>query len=93
MLNDGQPQSGPSRLTGMAFIHPVKSFKNPFLLILWYADPVILHRITGVSFLLSGKDKYSSSGIRIPDRIVCNIVKHFVEHLANSPDNYPFPLQ
>ena len=52
MLDNGKSKACAASLPGMAFVYPVEAFKDPFLVLGWYADAGIRYPDDGPLFFL-----------------------------------------
>ena len=69
VLYNGKPQSRAAGGLGMAFIHPVKAFKNAFLLVFGDSDPVICYYQNRLPVFMPYLHMNFAALIVIPDRI------------------------
>ena len=84
VFHNGKPQSGTSRLSGMALVHPVKALENSLLFAFRNANSVIFHAEVWFSVQFPHKDFNFSPFRCITDGIVCDILKHLIQNMSNS---------
>ena len=79
--------------TGMAFINPVKTFKNSLLFIFRNTNSIIFYAIKRMSINRSRKNIYCTILIRITNRIISNIIQHLINHMPYSLYRYRISLK
>ena len=79
--------------TGMAFIDPVKTFKNSLLFIFRNTNSIIFHTVKSMSIDCSRKNIYCTILIRITNCIIRNIIQHLIDHMPYPLYRYRIPLK
>ena len=70
----------------MAFVHPVKTLKDPALFTFWNADSIVYHTVKRMSLTVSDHDTHMPILFCITDRIIRNVKKHFIQYMADALD-------
>ena len=82
VFDDGKSQSGAARGFRSALVHPVKSLKDPLLILFRNTDTGIFHRKYNMPVCLRHPDLDRTARVIIADRIVTQVVDQFLHHLA-----------
>ena len=80
MFYNGKSESGSSGGFRTALIHPVKSFKNPLLMLFGNSDTVVLDTKIDFSLHRFYRNIYFSTFVIITDRVVTKIIDYLFEH-------------
>ena len=83
MLDDAQPQSGTTHFFGVAFVHPVEPFEDPFHLVLRDADAIVPNLQLNIVRCFGNRQPHISTGAVILDSVICQI-----EHDAGNQLGY-----
>ena len=80
MFYNGKSKSGSSGGFRAALIYPVKSFKNPLLMLFGNSDTIVLDTKIDFSLYRFYRNIYFSTFVIITDRIVTKIIDDLFKH-------------
>ena len=73
MFDNGKSQAGSARFFGSAFVHPVKTFEYPILVVWCNTDAGVGNNQQCASFLAGRAHCYTAAGMVIADGIVTEV--------------------
>ena len=76
VLHNGKAKAGSADFLGMAFVHPIKAFKNAFLIFLRNTDPCIPHIHANCILAILQSHKDLSTPAVIFDSIIADIIEN-----------------
>ena len=86
MFYNGKAKPCSASLPGMAFVHPVKTLKDPALFTFRNADSIVYHTVKRISLTVSDHDTHMTILFCIAHRIIRNVKKHLIQHMTDTLD-------